>query len=374
MSEQRIGVGLGARSYDIVIGENVLDSAGALLRPLLDRPRTVIVSDDNVIAAQGARLHAALKKEGVAFETIAVAPGEASKSFTTLQSLLDRLIDLEIDRRDLIVAFGGGVIGDLAGFAAAILRRGCRFAQIPTSLLAQVDSAVGGKTGINVRQGKNLIGAFHQPEIVLSDIAVLKTLPPRELLAGYAEIVKYSALGDAAFFAWLETNGAALIAGDAAARIHAIKRSCEMKAAIVAADERETGARALLNLGHTFGHALETGLGYSGALLHGEAVAAGLGLAFDFSARLGVCAPGEAGRIKSHLKGAGLPAGIGDIPAAAALSAETLLALMRQDKKVAAGALTLILARAIGEAYILKDAPADAVLSYLAEKTSLNER
>lgn len=374
MSAQRIRVGLDERSYDIVIGEEVLESAVALLRPLLDRPRTVIISDDNVLATQGARLHAALNKDGVAFETIAVAPGEASKSFATLQTVLDRLIDLEIDRRDLVIAFGGGVIGDLAGFAAAILRRGCRFAQIPTSLLAQVDSAVGGKTGINARQGKNLIGAFHQPEIVLSDIGVLRTLPKRELVAGYAEIVKYGALGDANFFAWLEANGAALIAGDAAARIHAIRRSCEMKAAIVTADERETGARALLNLGHTFGHVLETGLGYSGALLHGEAVAAGMGLAFDFSARLGVCAPTDAARLKSHLRGAGLPAGIADIPAAAALSAETLLALMRQDKKVAAGALTLILARAIGDAYILKDAPADAVLAFLAEETSSNER
>lgn len=374
MSTQRICVDLGAHSYDIVIGEEVLDSAGALVRPLLDRPCTVIISDDNVLAAQGARLHAALQKDGIDFETIAVAPGEASKSFATLQKVLDRLIDLEVDRRDLVIAFGGGVIGDLAGFAAAILRRGCRFAQIPTSLLAQVDSAVGGKTGINVRQGKNLIGAFYQPEIVISDIGVLKTLPRRELVAGYAEIVKYGALGDAAFFAWLEKNGAALIAGDEAARIHAVRRSCEMKAAIVAADERETGARALLNLGHTFGHALETGLGYSGALLHGEAVAAGMGLAFDFSARLGICASADAARIKSHLRSAGLPAGIADIPAAAALSAGTLLSLMRQDKKVAAGALTLILVRAIGEAYIHKDTPADAILAFLAEQASSNER
>lgn len=374
MSTQRICVDLGARSYDIVIGEEVLDSAAALVRPLLDRPRTVIISDDNVLAAQGARLHAALQKDGIAFETIAVAPGEASKSFATLQKVLDRLIDLEVDRRDLVIAFGGGVIGDLAGFAAAILRRGCRFAQIPTSLLAQVDSAVGGKAGINVRQGKNLIGAFYQPEIVISDIGVLKTLPRRELVAGYAEIVKYGALGDAAFFAWLEKNGAALIAGDAAARIHAVRRSCEMKAAIVAADERETGARALLNLGHTFGHALETGLGYSGALLHGEAVAAGMGLAFDFSARLGICASADAARIKSHLRSAGLPADIADIPAAATLSADTLLALMRQDKKVAAGELTLILARAIGKAYIHKGAPADAILAFLTEKSSSNKR
>lgn len=370
MIEHRIPVGLGARTYEIVIGETLLDSAGARLRPLLARPRAVIVTDEHVLAAQGPRLHASLEKAGIAHETIALAPGEATKNFATLQSLLDRLADLAVDRQDLILAFGGGVIGDIAGFAAAILRRGCRFAQIPTSLLAQVDSAVGGKTGINLPQGKNLIGAFHQPAIVLSDVSVLDTLPSRELVAGYAEIVKYGALGDKAFFAWLEKNGKALIAGDAPARIHAIRRACEMKAEIVAADERETGKRALLNLGHTFGHALETGLGYSEGLLHGEAVAAGLGLAFDFSARQSLCRSEDAERVKAHLRSVGLPAAIGDIPAANGLSAERLLGLMRQDKKVAAGALTLILARAIGDAYIVTDAPAGAILSFLNEKTA----
>lgn len=370
MSEHRVTVGLGARAYDIVIGEAVLDSAGALLAPMLKRPRTVIITDENVYAAQGPRLESSLKRAGVSFETIKLAPGEQTKSLASLEALLDRLLDLAIDRQDMVFAFGGGVVGDLVGFASAILKRGCRFAQIPTSLLAQVDSSVGGKTGVNARQGKNLIGAFHQPDIVLADVGILETLPRREFAAGFAEIAKYGALGDAEFFAWLEANAKAVFDGDAAARIHAVKRSCEMKAAIVAADEREAGERALLNLGHTFGHALEAGLGYSSALLHGEAVAAGMGLAFDFSVRQGVCPPAEAGRVKSLLKSVGLPAAIADIPAATGLTAERLLQLMRQDKKVSAGALTLILARGVGAAYIVNDAPADEILAFLEEQTS----
>lgn len=370
MSEDRVTVGLGSRAYDIVIGEDALDRAGALIRPLMKRPRTVIVTDENVRAAQGPRLEASLKSAGIAFETIALPPGEATKSFENLQMLLGRLLDLAIDRQDVVIAFGGGVIGDLTGFASAILKRGCRFAQIPTSLLAQVDSSVGGKTGVNAPQGKNLIGAFHQPVIVISDMRALDTLPPRELGAGFAEIVKYGALGDAAFFGWLEENAKAVFAGDRDARIYAVKRSCEMKAEIVAADERETGERALLNLGHTFGHALEAALGYSAKLLHGEAVAAGMGLAFDFSVREGVCAAADAERVKRLLRSAGLPAGIADVPALKGVSGERLLDLMRQDKKVDAGALTLILARKIGAAYIQKDAPAGEILAFLNENTA----
>lgn len=374
MKEHTITVGLNARAYDIVIGEGVLDEAGARLGPFLSRPRVIVVTDENVRAAQGARLDAALEKAGLSSESIVLAPGEATKNFQTLETLLDRLLDLEVDREDLIIAFGGGVVGDIAGFAAAILRRGCRYAQIPTSLLAQVDSAVGGKTGVNMRQGKNLVGAFHQPQIVLSDVGVLDTLARRERVAGYAEIVKYAAIGDAEFFAWLEANGAAAIDAGPEARIAAIKRACEMKAAIVAADERETGERALLNLGHTFGHALEAALGYRGALLHGEAVAAGMGLAFDFSVREGVCAGADARRLKTHLRSVGLPAAIEDIPAARGVTADTLLTLMRQDKKITAGALALILARGIGDAYILRDAPADKILSFLQEKTARKEQ
>lgn len=367
-SPDKLTVGLGARAYDILIDASLLDSAGAHLGPLLKRPRTVIVTDENVLAAQGPRLMKGLSAYGISAETVALPPGEATKSMARLEWLLQRLIELEVDRGDLLLAFGGGVVGDIAGFAAAVLRRGCRFAQIPTSLLAQVDSAVGGKTGVNLPQGKNLVGAFHQPVLVLADLAALDTLPARELRAGYAEVIKYAALGDEAFFAWLEENGEALLAGDRAARAYAVRTSCAMKAAIVARDEREAGERALLNLGHTFGHALEAATGYGEALLHGEAVAAGMGLAFDYSVRLGVCPRADAGRLKAHLKRVGLPAGPADIPALHGVAPEALLAHMRQDKKVAAGRLALILARGIGKAYIAENADADSILAFLEEK------
>lgn len=370
MTEDRLTVGLGARAYDIVIGERVLENAGALITPLLNRKRTVIVTDANVFAAQGKRLTSALAAAGISAETVILAPGEATKSFAELERLTSRLADLEIDRRDLILAFGGGVVGDLAGFAAAILKRGCRYGQIPTSLLAQADSAVGGKTAINIAQGKNLVGAFHQPAIVLADTGALETLPPRELRAGYAEIVKYGALGDAAFFEWLETNGSALLNGNAAARAHAVRRSCEMKAAIVAADERETGERALLNLGHTFGHALEAALGYSSALLHGEAVAAGMGLAFDYSVHIGECPAADAGRLKKLLQEAGLPPDLAGARLPQDVTAERLVELMRQDKKANAGAMTLILARGIGKAYIAPAASEAGILSFLRAQLS----
>jgi 3-dehydroquinate synthase len=370
MTFERVTVGLGERAYEIVIGAGALDQAGALLTPHLSRARTVVVTDANVFAAQGKRLAAALSAAGVAAETIILKPGEPTKSFDELQRLVGKLIDLEVERGDLIIAFGGGVIGDLAGFAASIVKRGCRYAQIPTSLLAQVDSAVGGKTAINVAQGKNLVGAFHQPSIVIADIDALKTLPARELRAGYAEIVKYGALGDPAFFAWLERNGNLVLAGDAKARAYAVTRACEMKAAIVARDERESGARALLNLGHTFAHALEAAFGYSDALLHGEAVAAGMGLAFDFSASEGLCPPDDARRLKALLSVAGLPAGICDIPEAARIAPERFLAHMRADKKAKAGAMTLILVRGLGKAYIAANASEDAVLAFLREKSA----
>ncbi|MEL6266285.1 MAG: 3-dehydroquinate synthase, partial [Pseudomonadota bacterium] len=310
----RLTVGLGARAYDIVVGDGLIASAGALVGPLLPRPRTVIVTDETVAAHHLAPLTEALAAQGIAAEAVIVAPGEGSKSMTVLGAVLDRLLALEVERDDVILALGGGVIGDLAGFAAAVLRRGVAFVQVPTSLLAQVDSAVGGKTGVNAAAGKNLIGAFHQPRLVLADIATLDTLAPRQLRAGYAEVAKYGLLGDAAFFAWLEANGAGLIAGDRAARIEAVTRSCAAKAAIVARDEREKGDRALLNLGHTFGHALEAATGYSDRLLHGKGVALGCCLAFQASARLGLCAQEVPGRVAAHLATMGLPTRLSDVP------------------------------------------------------------
>jgi len=366
--KKRVRVGLGDRAYDIVIGGGLLEEAGAELTPHLKRKRTVVVSDENVFKMQGARLINGLDKSGIDHDTIILSPGEATKNFAELQHLVSRLLDLNVDRADLIIAFGGGVIGDLTGFAAAILRRGCRFTQIPTSLLAQVDSAVGGKTAINAPQGKNLIGAFHQPSLVLADIDVLSTLPARELRAGYAEIVKYGALGDATFFGWLEQHGAALLSGDNNARITAVKKSCEMKAAIVEKDERETGERALLNLGHTFGHALEAAFGYTDKLLHGEAIAAGMGMAFDYSAENNLCSSGTAVRLKSHLKSAGLPAEVTDIDGGDTLTADQLFSLMMQDKKIEAGAITLILAHDIGNAFIESKVDVDRLKQFLKAK------
>ena len=360
-------VRIGARGYDIHIGESLLEEAGALIGPLLQRPFAVIITDQNVHAEHGRRLERGLSRSAIAHSKIIVAPGEGAKSFAGLESALEQLIALGVERGDMVLAFGGGVVGDLAGFASAVLRRGCRYAQIPTTLLAQVDSSVGGKTAINSKQGKNLIGAFHQPEIVLADISSLTTLPDRELRAGYAEIVKYGALGDEPFFAWLEKRGRDLLAGDATARRVAVKRSCETKAEFVAADERETGVRALLNLGHTFGHALEATFDYSGALLHGEAVAAGMCLAFDFSVWRKICPPAEAERLKAHLKAVGLPTGLGSISGAPAFSADRLLGLMMQDKKVEKGSITLILVRRLGEAFAEKGVDTPVLSDFLKE-------
>ena len=361
-----VPVSLGERSYDIAIGEGLLARAGEFVAPLLKRPLTAIVTDQNVAQAHLATLERALAAHGIRSTAIIMPPGEATKSFKHLAELCDRLLAAGIERRDRIIAFGGGVIGDLAGFAAAILRRGVGFIQIPTTLLSQVDSSVGGKTGINSSHGKNLIGAFHQPLAVITDIALLNTLPKRELASGYAEVAKYGLLGDAGFFEWLEGAAPAILRGDTQARIHAIRKSCEAKARIVAEDETETGARALLNLGHTFGHALESATGYSTRLLHGEGVAIGMVQAFRFSERQKLCAPGTAARVAKHLKSAGLPVHVSQIPGDLPPPA-TLLDIMRQDKKAQGGRLTFILAKGIGETFIARDVSEHDVLNFLTE-------
>lgn len=372
MTAVTVRVPLGARSYDILIGAGLIERAGALLAPLLTRPRVAVVTDENVHAAHGPRLAAALADAGIEAEFIVLAPGEATKSFAQLEKLTGRLLAAGVERNDLVIAFGGGVIGDLAGFACAILRRGCRFAQVPTTLLAQVDSSVGGKTAINTREGKNLVGAFHQPSIVIADIAALDSLPPRELRAGYAEVLKYGLIGDAPLFDWLEQNGAGVLGGDAAARIRAVEQSCSAKARIVGADEEERGERALLNLGHTFGHAFEAYFGYSDRLLHGEGVALGMVLAFDYSVRLGLCPPDDAARARAVIAAAGLPADIAALPEAPPAAA--LAAFMMQDKKVEQGRLTLILARGVGKAFVEKNADIADVAAFLKEKTGRQGR
>ncbi|MEQ8965718.1 MAG: 3-dehydroquinate synthase [Azospirillaceae bacterium] len=356
---ETVPVELGARRYEIRIGPGLIDRAGALMRPVLPRPRVIVIADERVRALHGDRLARALAEADIRADVLPVPPGEASKSFDRLGALLDALLGLGIERGDTVVAFGGGVIGDLAGVTAALALRGLPFVQIPTSLLAQVDSAVGGKTGVNSRHGKNLIGAFHQPRLVLSDTAVLDSLSARELRAGYAEIVKYGAIDRPAFFDWLESEGRAVIDGDTAARIHAIAESCRAKAEVVAADERESGRRALLNLGHTFGHALEAETGYSDRLLHGEGVALGMVLAFTLSARLGLCPPADAERVAAHLAAVGLPTGL-DAIGLGPDDAEALIAHMTRDKKVADGRTTFVLARGIGRAFTSRDVdPAD---------------
>jgi 3-dehydroquinate synthase len=363
----KVPVALGARSYDITIAAGLLGEAGPRLKPLLKRPVTAIVADTNVARLHLKALEESLAAAGIATTSIVLPAGEATKSYQQLAVLCDRLLSAGIERRDTIIALGGGVIGDLAGFASAILRRGIDFIQIPTTLLAQVDSSVGGKTGINSPFGKNLIGAFHQPKAVLADIALLDTLPRRELAAGYAEVAKYGLLGDEPFFTWLETAAERIFAGDRAARIHAIKVSCEAKARFVAEDETETGVRALLNLGHTFAHSLEAATGFGERLLHGEAVSIGMTMAFRFSERLNLCPPGAADRVAGHLASVRLPTSLADIkgelPDAAALHG-----IMRQDKKAQAGKLTFILVRGIGQAFIARDIPDDKVLAFLSEE------
>ncbi len=364
MSET-IPVGLGTRAYDIHVGAGLLARAGELLKPLVRGP-VPVVTDANVADIHLARLHDILGTAGIDARPIVMAPGEISKSFTGLERLTGELLDMGIDRNGLVIALGGGVIGDLTGFAAGVLKRGVAFAQIPTTLLSQVDSSVGGKTAINARQGKNLIGLFHQPRIVIADTALLATLPRRELLAGYAEVAKYGALGDANFFEWLEVGGVKALAGDEAAMVKAVAHSCRMKAEIVARDERETGDRALLNLGHTFGHALEAATGFSGRLIHGEAVAIGMALAFRLSVKLGLCPGQDAERFTRHLQAVGLPSAIGDIPGARP-GADDLIGHMAHDKKVTDGQLTFILLRGLGQAFVTRDVPLAAVKSVLTD-------
>jgi 3-dehydroquinate synthase len=369
-----VDVALENRAYDIVIGRDVLGSLGERLAALRPGARTAIVTDRRVAKHWLDKTEAALAGAGIASSRIIVEEGEGSKSYATLEQVSEALISAKVERNDLVVALGGGVVGDLAGFAAAILRRGVDFVQVPTSLLAQVDSSVGGKTGINSPQGKNLIGAFHQPVLVIADTAVLDTLPPRQFRAGYAEVAKYGVLGDAAFFSWLEANHADIFKGGAA-REHAIATSCRAKAAIVARDERETGDRALLNLGHTFGHALEAATGFSDRLFHGEGVAIGMVLAAEFSASLGMIPPSDAVRIERHLAEAGLPTHLQDVAGFAQeglADADRLMALMAQDKKVRRGKLTFILLEAIGRAVIARDVEPAPVRDFLVTKLSGN--
>ena len=362
----RLDVALGDRSYSILIGGGLLGQAGRHLRPLLPRPRTVIVTDETVAGLHLQTLRNGLAAAGIEAEAVVLPPGEATKSMAHLGDLVERLLDLKVERDDLIIAFGGGVIGDLAGFAAAVSRRGIGFVQVPTTLLAQVDSSVGGKTGVNAPQGKNLIGAFHQPRLVLADIDVLGTLTLRDFLAGYGEVAKYGLLGDAAFFAWLEEHGPALAAGDQDFRAQAVLRSCQMKADIVARDETERGDRALLNLGHTFGHALEAATGYSDRLLHGEGVAIGCVLAFETSARSGLCSQETPSRVRAHLAAMGMRTDLADIPGDLP-DADGLIELMYQDKKVRQGRLTFIMARDIGDAFVTRDVDLEVVRGVLAD-------
>ena len=363
---EQVHVALGDRAYDIEIGPGLIHEAGAHIAPLLARKRVAVLTDETVADLHLATLRNGLGAAGISMEALALPAGEATKGWPQFSRAVDWLLGQKVERRDVVVAFGGGVIGDLAGFAASVLRRGVRFVQIPTSLLAQVDSSVGGKTGINSVHGKNLIGAFHQPSLVLADTDVLGTLTPRDFLAGYGEVVKYGLLGDADFFEWLEGQGPALAAGDKGARVRAVKRSVEMKARIVERDETEQGDRALLNLGHTFCHALESATGYSDRLLHGEGVAIGCALAFELSARLGLCSQEAPSRVRAHLKAMGMKTDVADIPGDLP-DAQGLLALMAQDKKVVDGRLRFILARDIGDAFVTSDVPGDAVETLLKD-------
>lgn len=361
-----VEVALGARAYDIVIGRSLLSSLGERIASLKPGARAAIVTDSTVAALHLDAATAALGAAGIDSASVVVPAGEGAKSFKIFEELCDDLLAARIERGDVVVALGGGVIGDLAGFAAAVLRRGLDYVQVPTTLLAQVDSSVGGKTAINSRLGKNLVGVFHQPVLVVADTALLDTLPSREFRAGYAEVAKYGLLGDAGFFAWLETNADDVFAGGPG-REHAIATSCRAKAGVVARDERETGERALLNLGHTFGHAFEAAAGFTGRLLHGEAVALGMALAFAYSARLGLAPPADAERVARHLAAVGLPSRPSAIPGGAP-DADRLMDLMAQDKKVRRGRLTFILARGIGQAFIAPDVDAGDVRTFLIEK------
>ena len=359
-----IEVSLGERSYQVVIEPGAIDRAGDHLAPFARNGRLTVITDSNVAQAQLPRLEAGLAKAGISIDPIILPAGEGSKSWGELARLCDALLERGIERSDNVVALGGGVIGDLVGFAASILKRGCGFIQIPTSLLAQVDSSVGGKTAINTAAGKNLVGAFHQPSLVLVDPDTLDTLPAREVRAGYAEVVKYGLIDQPDFFEWCDANAGRLLAGDPEARVEAIARSVQAKADTVAADERETsGRRALLNLGHTFGHALEAETGFSDRLLHGEAVAAGMALAYRFSVAQGLCPAADAERVTAHLKKVGLPSGLAE--AGVSADGRTLVDHMLHDKKMAGGRLPFILSRGIGRSFLDKTVELDAVAAFL---------
>ena len=366
---RRLQVVLSNTSYDVVIGDNLLARAGALLAPRLPQKRAVVITDRNVAELHLQTLMDGLAETAITASSIVVAGGEMSKTLESYQDVVNQLLEVPVERRTAIIALGGGVVGDLAGFAAATTLRGLPFVQIPTTLLSQVDSSVGGKTGVNTRRGKNLVGAFYQPRIVLADTGTLATLPPRELGAGYAEIVKSGLIGDAAFFAWCERNGKAVVSGDREAQAEAVRRTCAFKAAVVGDDEREekpNDGRALLNLGHTFGHALEAEYGYDGGILHGEGVAVGLGLAFKLSARLGFCAAADAERVIAHVSSVGLPADLSMLNRR--FSAEVLVGHMRRDKKMRDGALHFVLARGIGQAFTSANVPPEAVLELLRDE------
>ena len=356
-----LSVDLGRRSYEILIGRGLIAEAGKLMLPLLKQKRIVAITDENVARHHLEALERSVRAAGIAIDSIVLEAGEQTKSFAGLEALLNQLLELGIERRTTLVALGGGVIGDLTGFAAAIALRGIDFVQIPTTLLAQVDSSVGGKTGIDTPQGKNLVGAFHQPRLVLADTATLDTLPRRQMLAGYAEVAKYGLINDPSFFTWLESNGVDVIERADGPLRHAVLESCRNKARVVAADEREQDARALLNLGHTFGHALEAECGYSDELLHGEAVAIGMVLAFDLSAQLGLCSLEDAARVQRHLASVGLPTSPTWINGRE-WSAERLIRHMGRDKKVTDGQIAFVLAKGIGRAFF----PAHAELGEIA--------
>jgi len=362
----KVRVKLGERAYDVHIGAGLLARSGALIAPLLNRPRVAVITDSNVAALHLDGLRRGLAAADITCAALTLPAGEQTKSWSHLSTAVDWLLENHVERDDVVIALGGGVIGDLAGFAAAVLRRGVRLVQIPTSLLAQVDSSVGGKTGINSAHGKNLIGAFHQPSLVLADIDLLGTLSGRDFLSGYGEVVKYGALGDFGFFEWLESNGPALAVGDADLRQQAVRRSVQIKADIVARDEIEQGERALLNLGHTFCHALEAATGYSDRLMHGEGVAIGCALAFEVSARIGLCAQEDPSRLRAHLRNMGMKAGLGDIPGELP-DAQALYQLMMQDKKVKSGRLHFVLARGIGTAFVTNDVDPELVKSVLRD-------
>ncbi|QIO49992.1 3-dehydroquinate synthase [Rhizobium leguminosarum bv. trifolii] len=362
-----VHVPLGERAYDILIGPGLIARAGAEIASRLKGRKAAIITDENVAPLYLKALVASLDEAGIASAEVVLPAGEKTKSFEYLITACDKVLEARVERNDYVIALGGGVIGDLSGFAAGIVRRGVRFVQVPTSLLSQVDSSVGGKTGINSRHGKNLIGVFHQPDLVLADTDVLNSLSAREFRAGYAEVAKYGLIDKPDFFAWLEANWKAVFTGGSA-RIEAIAASCQAKADVVVADERENGQRALLNLGHTFGHALEAATAYdSSRLVHGEGVSIGMVLAHEFSARMNLASPDDARRVERHLKEVGLPTRMSDIPGDLP-PAETLMDAIAQDKKVKSGKLTFILTRGIGQSFVADDVPASEVISFLREK------